>query len=172
METVLYGVNIGRLALGCLYKNLGRALLDFPGSSTPHPSAQVVVGLTKQGAVWPEDSKKFPFQVGWYIWQEVCVPVLQDDSVMVRTLTGSLRNASNVALLDSDHAVLLEKIEAALIARFRELGIFPEAEAEETEPEGATGEPGGEPDGEPIIRGGDDVRWPEGHLRLTYPLVD
>jgi len=172
-ERILYSINIGRMALVCLYRNLGLVSLSFPTTGSPHPSLEVVATLTGKDVLWPADAVKFPCSIRWDLWQWVCVPVLEDDSVAVKTTTGSLRNAGNVELLsERPPTVLLEKIETALIARFEELGLFPSSTVAATSPAA-----GAVADGEPVVRGesdplGDDLRWPEGHLRLDYPTVD
>lgn len=173
-ERTLYGINVGRMALVCLYRNLGLVALSFPTSGSASPSSEVVATLTGREVLWPGDTAKFPCSIRWDLWQWVCVPVLEDGAVAVKVTTGSLRNAGNVDLLsERPPTVLLEKIEVALIARFEELGLFPSSGDAST----SSTTDGGAADGEPIVRGtsdplGDDLRWPEGHLRLTYPTVD
>ena len=171
--TIMGGTDLYRLALGCLYVNLGKAVLDFPGSTRAHPSLKVTVSRAFGEPLRDGDKQYFPFQVVWHIWESVVVPVLQDPAYQVITReTSSLRITGNQAFIESgDYEALLQHIQRGLIVQMQEVGILP--------PEDAA-LPGDVPGaGEPIIRGSEDpllvdpeILWPEGHRRLTYPEVD
>ena len=91
-------------------------------------------------------------------------------------VTDSLRVQLNKALVDlNQYETLIKKIEYALIARLKEQGMV--QTDEEVEVSGLLDDP--VPPGEPIefpdtdpLGTGDDLVWPEGHPRLTYPVVD
>ena len=182
-----YGYDVGTMALACLYRNLGKVNVVFGARTRAFPSWMVLVSLSTSGPLRPEDKEKFPIYIERDLWEYVCVPVMQDEAVMVRTVTGSHRNAGNVVLLERDPQTLLKKIAGALTAQLQVRGFIPQTEGAGTESTASTVgssvsataaalamlAEGAEGDGEPIERGTDDgIRWPEGHLKLTYPEVD
>jgi len=166
--TITHRLDTRQIAVGILHLNLGHAVMDFPGSTRAHPSRWAVVSLSAKGPLESQFRRYFPFQVIWHLWELVVVPVLQDPEYQVITRTGSLRNQINDQSLElRDYNTLLGKIEEGIVLQMQVVGILPADEvtlpppSEEAHEE--TGGGTGLPDG--------DLRWPEGHFRLVYPVV-
>lgn len=175
METSqIQNLDTKQLAIVILHLNLGKAFPYFPGSTRAHPSQIVVVTLTSGGPLDERFLSYFPVQVIWHLWENVVYPVTLDPDCRVITETGSLRNYINVQYVrEGNYDPLLEKIESRLLQKLQETGYIPVG----TVPEEGTSDPeedlidlSEEEDGIPEET--DDTRWAEGHLRLTYPVVD
>lgn len=166
-----------RMAVGCLHLLLGRAIADFPESTVAHPSRWVLVNLSRQGPLKPEYKGYFPYKVIFYVWQNVVVPVLEDPTYQIITeSTPSLRVRINQALLyEEGQEGMVQRIEAALLVRLKEMGMV--HQDAQVGVSGVLENP--VPPGEPIALSdtdpldvGDDLVWPDGHSKLTYPIVD
>lgn len=152
-------IDTRQLAIGVLYLNLRKAVPDFPGSTRSHPAVWVYVNLTC-GNSNIKFSEYFPFKVIWYIWEQVVLPVLEDPNYQVVTRTGNLRNNINQQYLDDgNYDALLDRIESGIVSKLQETGELPGGTEEAETPVEETPEV-------------DPARWPEGHPRLTYPIVD
>lgn len=157
--------DIRRLAVGVLHINVSKALLDFPGTTRAHPSRWVIVNLAYGGPLEESFRQYFPFKVIWYLWEDVLVPVLEDPAYQVMTSTGSLRNQINLqSLRDKDYETLLSRIEGGIVLKMQEKGYLPGGDSSSGTGESSTENPSG-------TSGVESVRWPEGHLRLDYPVV-
>lgn len=186
--------DLQQLAIGCLNILTGRAMVDFPGSTSAAPSHDVVVSLIKP-PIQDADACLFPFQVRWHLWQKVVVPILQAGQYgPITQTTPSLRNALVVEALDFRNgwvagaqdrggvADVLDQIQIALWQKCQEQGYVPTWMALDgsTIPTGGVAPP--PVPGEPVVlpvRGDPDfpvvdpeLNWPEGHLKLTYPVVE
>ena len=169
--------DIRQMAVGCLHILLGRAIPDFPGSTRSHPSRWVVVSQAQQGPLTPAYRGYFPFKVIWYVWQDVVVPILEDPTNQIVTRSNtSLRVKLNQALLGlGSYEEMIEHIQAALVVKLKETGmVHPDQSVGVSGSVVAPvipGDPVVQPDTDPLDTG-DDLVWPEGHPRLTYPVVD
>ena len=169
--------DIEAIAVGCLYILMGKGSVSFPGSDRAHPANRVTISRGTGSILRDGDGGIFPFSVPWDIWQSSVVPVLRDQAVQVKTGNGG-RNFLNQRLVWlGEWDSLLDQIRAALRRKLEANGYIPTDEDDEpviTGPE----------DGEPIVRRtavGDpdypmqdtgNLIWPEGHPKLTYPVVD
>jgi len=118
-----------RLAVGCLYLNLGRAAPEFPTTCRSHPSYKVLVGLVPPGGQSAYE-ELFPFFVSWDLWRNVVVPLFVDGSKLVKVVkekSPSLRRPANEIRLSQDLEGLLLDIEAVLLESLEEGGYVPPA---------------------------------------------
>ena len=126
-----------KLAIGCLYLLVRKAIPDFPTTTRSHPSEFVVVGLAYGKPLREVDRLVFPMKVPWYIWNNVVIPILTvtdpgtdpkmigsgavfnvvtgkcyDLGVEIKTtLRDSLHMEGNVRLMNlKEYDVLLEKL--------------------------------------------------------------
>lgn len=181
MSTSISVGDISVMAVGCLYLNAERAVVDFPTTSRARPSEWVVVYPTVGRLLREKDKRHFPFRVPWYIWHQVVLPVLQDSRYQFWDARTGQIMAQNVSLLRlKEYDTLIEMYENALTAKFEQEGYIPEG--------GSTEESVGVDlvgSGEPIVEKGtletgdsdfpvldSESYWPEGHPKLTYPEVE
>jgi len=180
MALTILEKQVQRIAIGCLYLFMRKAILDFPGSTNAAPSDYVTVSLATGDPLRGGDSVQFPFEVIWHLWERVVTPILQDRALWVRGPQAPKNNIELAYLGQWD--VLVANIREALLAKMRDEGYSPQSEQEvEAAAEALLAEGYADPDGdgEPVVRNpaepGDDVDgslvWPEGHLRLSYPIV-
>jgi hypothetical protein len=179
--------DINRLAIGCLNLLAGRAVVDFPSSTRSHPSFFVTVSLSSDVGLKDGDQKYFPFQVPWYIWQRVVVPVLHPETLETDfgvafkdKLVESLRVWKNIDAANLEDYVSLTDHVSMVIATLMELYGYIPSGTVATYPTVLAAS--GSAPGEPIVRGpvvGDPnyprsdetLTWAEGHPRLQYPVV-
>jgi len=181
MALTIQQKDVQKIAVGCLYLMLEKAIFSFPGSTNAAPSYWVVIRLAYGDPVRGGDTVNFPFQVIWHVWERVVTPILLDESLWMKGIRAPKRNVELASLGQWD--TLIENIREALMAKLREQGYLPLTE-EQVEVAAAalvvTVDPEG--DGEPVVRdpdapGGEAgavdgiLRWPDGHLKLTYPIV-
>lgn len=121
--------DLRQLAVGLLYMNLGRAAPWFPTTTRAHPSYMVQVALTPVGDPVRDPYRRlFPFQVPWYLWQQVIVPVYEDGSGLVRVIrekAPSLRHQINQIRLHADIEDLLVSIERLILSQMEDQGLLP-----------------------------------------------
>lgn len=121
--------DLRQLAVGLLYLNLGRAAPWFPTTTRAHPSYMVQIALTPAGDPVRDPYRKlFPFQVPWYLWQRVIVPVYEDGSALVRVIrekVPSLRHRINQIRLHGEIDDLLTSIEKLLLLQMEDQGMLP-----------------------------------------------
>ena len=172
---LINNLNVRQISVGILHLNLGRAMTYFPGSTKAHPSHVVTVMLTSGGPLNESFNKYFPLQIIWHLWETVVWPVIQDPDYQVMKRTGSLRNQINLQYVrDDNYEALLERIDGGLILKLQEMGYIPGESLPVGIPNEALGEeslPVGDSKTIPLVESDND-RWPEGHLRLTYPVVE
>lgn len=127
MAITLQEQDLYRIAVGVLYLTLDRALTSFPGTTRAHPSLKAVVYRSTREPLRKQDNLHFPFSVNWKLWNDVVVPVIQDDRIRVITRnTPGLRNPINAHLVDDqDYEGLLAKIVEALIDKAVSLDWLP-----------------------------------------------
>lgn len=154
-------IGLRRIAVGVLHLMTGRASLEFPTSSRAHPSFEVLVVMTPRGPLREGDGAYFPFSVPWDFWEGVVVPVLKDESIVIKTQTkDGLRSPIQMASLTlGDYTDLLSRITEALVASMKAQGLLPSGE--ETLNSSQTLAPG-----EPLNR------TPEYGSSETYPRYD
>lgn len=170
-STIINRLDIRQIAVGILHLNLGKAILDFPGSTKAHPSRWVVISLTTGGSLDGRFRQYFPFKVIWHLWEDVVVPVLQDPTYQVITRTEDLRNQINQqSLWDGDYNTLLARIEEGIVTQMQVVGLLPAEGVTPTEEETVIEESGSSDETFPIPDS--DLIWIEGHPRLIYPVVD
>ena len=168
--------DLKQLATGVLYIFLDKGHALFPNSSSSGPSPLVQVECSPLGLVKDGDAVYFPFSVPWDVWQYAVVPVLKDPNNQIRPqFTKSLVNYEKLAWVQTgQYDRNLSEIENALRISLQRAGFLPPSPPVVSTPV----LPG---DGDPIVYPvpGDlnfpepdgNVVWPEGHLRLTYPVV-
>lgn len=167
-QSIIEQIDTRQMAVGILHLNLGKAVVNFPGTTRSHPSTWVVINLGFGGPVDEQFRRYFPFQVIWYLWEQVLLPVLQNPDYQIVTKTGSLRNNINQQFLrDKDFETLLSRIENGIVLKLQETGHLPVSDPVGV-PEEILSPVEDSEDASPV----DSTRWPEGHTRLTYPVVD
>jgi len=102
-----------RLAYGCFYLLVGKALLSFPTTSVSHPSEYVQVDRNASMAIPSNHARYFPFSVEQKKWHRGVVPVLKDPNF-------NMSLPKNKSLINTDLDTLIGYIEKALIDQFRE----------------------------------------------------
>ena len=184
--------NIKQIATGCLYLLTNKATLHFPGSDRSKPSREVVVDMATMGPYRSSDRTYFPFKLGWAVWHEAIVPVLESKDVQVIVVDNpSLRVHQNKILISLElYDELVRKIEAYLLDSLVAHGYLPSIFAPLPEPveepdascpvpsqvvwnpSAPPGTPGGppNPDGTPVVD--DDTTHPDGTPKQEYPIVD
>jgi len=143
-------MNTQWVAVGVLHILAGHANVSFPGSTRAHPSLIVMVNLGVGGPIQESWRKSFPFQVPGDLWQTIVVPVIellkvQGGYTALLSRTGNLTAALNVITLMLNGVLP---------------GSIPADEAVVAEEPPA-----------PTVPSNPDT-WPDGRLRLTYPVVD
>ena len=145
-------LSVRRLAIGCLYLLVRKAIPDFPGSTRGSQSMWVFVGLAHGQPLRPEDRIQFPMRVPWYVWQNVVIPILTvtnpgtdpsaigsgsipdpvtgktyDLGIEIRTiLRASLRIEGNSYLIGlGDYDVILAKLVQAIGMLMEDQGQIP-----------------------------------------------
>lgn len=173
--------NIKQISVGCLYLLTNKATLYFPGSDRSKPSGRVVVDLATKGLYRESDRAYFPFWLGWAVWHDAIVPVLENKDVRV-IVTGnpSLRVHQNKALLSLGlYDELIEKISSYLVRSLVAHGYLPSKFAPVIESESSLAKscPGPSvvdwsrgPDGIPQVDPG--LTHPDGTPKQEYPIVD
>jgi len=118
-----------QIAVGCFYLLTNKATLYFPGSDRSKPSRTVVVDMATSGPYRDSDRTYFPFKLGWAVWHEAIVPVLENKDVQVIVRENpSLRVHQNKILVTLElYDELVQKIEAYLLASLAEWGYIPES---------------------------------------------
>mgnify|MGYP006971703988 CR=1 FL=1 len=178
MALTIQQKDVQRIAVGCLYLMLEKAIFSFPGSTNAAPSFWVVVRLAYGDPVRGGDTVNFPFKVIWHVWERVVTPILLDESLWMKGVRAPKRNVELAHLGQWD--TLIGNILQALMTKLRAEGYLPLTEDEVEATAAAlvvTVDPEG--DGEPLVRnpGGEagavdgSLTWPSGHLKLTYPIV-
>lgn len=146
------GNSVKRLAVGCLYLLLRKAIPDFPGTTRGAPSLWVVVSLAWGEPLRPQDRIQFPMRIPWYIWNNVVIPILTvtnpgtDPSdigsgsipnpvtgqcydlgvEVITTLRTSLRIEGNVYQIDlGDYDTLIAKLVQAIGMLMEDQGYLP-----------------------------------------------
>jgi len=114
-----YIVEPKALAVAVLHILWGKADPMFPQSDRAHPSWVVHV-QQHPGQVGQGYEVYFPMQVEGFLWADVIVPVLQDDSL-------SPSVSLNVSRVGQRDPTLLSQIEELVRAKMVETGYLPES---------------------------------------------
>ncbi len=112
--------DLQRYAVAVLFVQLGVALLDFPTSNRAHPSSVAYLQLSPKWQDRLGYSTYFPMRVRWDIWQNVVVPILQDNTLRVQVGV----NLEGVAF-NNDYKIQLTRLESALRREARVQGYLP-----------------------------------------------
>lgn len=101
---------VKRIAVGVLHLMTGNALMSWPTTSAAHPSIWAIVGLSAKGPIWEAAKAQFPIQVSWYFWDDVVVPVIQENALKGNNNLQALFNTESYEdLVDHYQALLSDK---------------------------------------------------------------
>jgi len=140
------------IAIGIAHLLLGKAKPIFPTTTRAHPSFWVTVHLLPEGALWPGATQHFPHRVRWDIWDNVVVPILQNEDHQFLPNNGADRNWRQVALLDAGaYDQIVSNLQEALIAGYKEKGYLPADPAPSIPFVSPPSEPGGPVDQTPEV---------------------
>lgn len=116
-----------QIATGCFYLLTNKGTLHFPGSDRSKPSKDVVVDLATSSPYRDSDRTYFPFKLGWAVWHDAIVPVLESKDVQVLVVDNpSLRVHQNSILVRLGlYDELIAKIESYLLDSLVTHGYLP-----------------------------------------------
>jgi len=144
--------DLDSLAVIAFYILLDKANVSFPGSTRSHPSSFVFVQKRSDFEMPSEHKGLFPQKVLGNVWEEGVYPVLIDPE-----------NQSNLTLRSLNEEV--SRLKEALRNQFILIGLIPGTLVVASEEDVVVTETEDEDVDE-------DLKWPEGHLKLIYPVVD